>query len=343
MLADAVVHIAALAVGGIEDTQIRRLGVVRSRQVGRAADGFAHNRVHRFQHHFTGAARGDLRHLVHCRFLHRADRRRQLCRGIACEDAGEFRLPCGGQGGKARVPVLAGRLTTGTDRLPRRLDVGGDDEGRMGPAIGGLGIGHQLGIGQRAMPLGRVLRRRPQRDMGAAVHQRRTPRRLRRRDRPVDIGRIMAVTIEHRPARGGKARLLVGHVRQRDLAVDGDAIVVPQHDEPRQFQLAGQRQRFLADAFHQAAVAGDDIGVMVNHLGPPAGAQRFLGNGKAHGIAQPLAQRARGGLNALGMAEFRMAGGDRAPLAEVADLFDGHVGIAGQVQQRIKQHRAMPG
>ena len=343
MFADAEIDIAALAVGGIEDTQIGRLGVVRSGQVGRAADGFAHNRVHRFQHDFTGAARGDLRQLFHGRFLHGPEGGRKLCRHVTRENPGKFGLLSCGQGGKPRLPLFARRHATGTDRLPRRLDVSRNDEGRMRPAIGGLGISHQLGIGQCAMPLGGILRRRPKRDMRAAIHQRRLPRRLCRRDRAVDVHRIMAVTGEHRPARGSKARFLIGHVGKRNLAVDGNAVVVPQHDQTRQFQLAGQRQRFLADTFHQAAVPGDDIGEMINHPGPPAGAQRFLGNGKADGIGQPLAQRAGGGLNALGMAELRVACRDRPPLAEIADLPDGHVGRTGQVQQCIKQHRAMPG
>jgi hypothetical protein len=42
------------------------------------------------------------------------------------------------------------------------------------------------------------------------------------------------------------------------------------------------------------------------------------------------------------MAVFRMPRGDRAPLPEVLDLLDGHIGVAGQVKQAVDQHRAMP-
>ena len=151
----------------------------------------------------------------------------------------------------------------------------------------------------------------------------------------------MAVAREDIPARGSKTRLLVGHIRERDLAVNGDAIVIPQHDQPRQLLLARNADGLLADAFHQAAVARDDPGVMVLHLGAPAGAQMLFGHGKAHGIGNPLTQRAGGGFHPRNMAEFRVAGGDRAPLAEILDLVQRHILIPRQVEQRIDQHRAM--
>jgi hypothetical protein len=72
----------------------------------------------------------------------------------------------------------------------------------------------------------------------------------------------------------------------------------------------------VADALHQAAVARDHPGVVVDDLGPEAGAQRFLGDGEAHGIGQALAQRAGGRLDPRGMAVFGVPGGARAPLAE---------------------------
>ena len=72
-----------------------------------------------------------------------------------------------------------------------------------------------------------------------------------------------------------------------------------------------------------------------------SGAQRLFGDGEADRIRDPLAKRAGGGLDPAGMAVFRVAGGLGAPLAEVPDLVDRHVGIAGQVQQCIEQHRAV--
>ncbi len=105
--------------------------------------------------------------------------------------------------------------------------------------------------------------------------------------------------------------------------------------------LARKADRLLAHTFHQAAVPGDDIGVVVHHLGTPARAQRFLGHGETNSIGNALTQGACRGLHARDMAELRVTGRDRAPLAEVLDLLKRHIGIAGQVQQRIDQHRAM--
>jgi hypothetical protein len=61
------------------------------------------------------------------------------------------------------------------------------------------------------------------------------------------------------PAGGGIARLDVLAGRQ-DVAVDGDAVVVPQHVQRPEFQVAGKADRFVVDAFHQAAVARDHPG-----------------------------------------------------------------------------------
>ena len=99
----------------------------------------------------------------------------------------------------------------------------------------------------------------------------------------------------------------------------------------------------MADPFHQAAITGNDIGVVVNKAGAEFRGKMPFGHGHAHRIGKPLAKRPGGGFDSRCMAEFRMAGGDRPQLAEIADLRDGHIGMAGQVQQRIDQHRSVTG
>ncbi len=76
---------------------------------------------------------------------------------------------------------------------------------------------------------------------------------------------------------------------------------------------------------------------------PELGAHLGLGHGEADRGRQPLTQRAGRRLDPLGVAVFGMARRDRAPLAEVADLVQRHLLEPGQVQQRVKQHRPMPG
>ena len=80
---------------------------------------------------------------------------------------------------------------------------------------------------------------------------------------------------------------------------------------------------------------------MVLHLGAEAGAQHFLGHGETDGGRDPLTQRTGRRLDPLGVAVFRVTGGLGAPLTEVPDLLDRHVAVAGEVQKRVDQHRAM--
>ena len=70
---------------------------------------------------------------------------------------------------------------------------------------------------------------------------------------------------------------------------------------------AGQADRLVADALHQAAVAGDHPGAVVDQVVAEPGVHVPLGHGHADGGGQALAQRAGGGLDARGMAVLRVA------------------------------------
>ena len=107
--------------------------------------------------------------------------------------------------------------------------------------------------------------------------------------------------------------------------------------------MAGKVDRLVADAFLQAAVAGDHIGVVVDEFGAETGREHALGQRHADGGRNALAERAGGRLDAQRMAVFGMAGGAAAELAEALQLLDRHVGIAEQIMQRVLQHRAMAG
>ncbi len=116
------------------------------------------------------------------------------------------------------------------------------------------------------MALRSVLSRRPQSDVGLTGDHRRLLGLLCGLDGGVDRFRVVAIDFLNVPARCFKAHDLIGLVRQFDSTVDGDVVVVPEDDQLAQFLLAGKADGFLADAFHQAAVAGDDVGVVVNNL-----------------------------------------------------------------------------
>ena len=159
-----------------------------------------------------------------------------------------------------------------------------------------------------------------------------------RRDGRVKRLAVVAVAPLDVPAAGLEAR---GHIlgeADRGRAVDGDVVVVIQHDQLAQAQMARKADGFLPDAFLQAAVAGEDIGVMIDQIVTELCRQPPFRQCHAHRRGQTLAQRAGRRLDPLGMAVFRVARRDGSPLAEVPDLLQRHVLIARQVQQGIEQH-----
>ncbi len=107
--------------------------------------------------------------------------------------------------------------------------------------------------------------------------------------------------------------------------------------------MSGQRDGFLADAFHEAAVAGQHPGVVVDQVRTELGGELGFGNRHADRIGKALAQRTGGGLDAVGKVVFRVAGSLGMQLAEILDLIDGHVAVAEQVKRGIEQHRAVAG
>jgi hypothetical protein len=87
----------------------------------------------------------------------------------------------------------------------------------------------------------------------------------------------------------------------------------------------------VGDAFHQAAVAQEDVGVVVDDA--VAGTVELTGQGafrqgETHGIGDALSQGAGGGFNTVGVAVLRVARGLRVQLAELLQLFDRQI-VAG--------------
>ena len=78
-------------------------------------------------------------------------------------------------------------------------------------------------------------------------------------------------------------------------------------------------------------------------MSPNCGREMPLGDRHADRVAEALAERAGGGLDAGRDEVLRMAGRERAELAEALDLVDRHRLVAGEVQQRVDQHRAVAG
>ena len=155
---------------------------------------------------------------------------------------------------------------------------------------------------------------------------------------------VVAVHIgDDLPAIGLKAfRRVVGEPAL-DVAVDRNPVVVVKRDQFAEAERAGQRAGFMRDAFHQAAVAKEHVGRVIDDLMVrlvELGRQHLFGNSEADGVGDALTERAGGRLDAGCVADFRVAGGTRAELAEILQIVDRQV-VAGQVQQRVDQHRAM--
>jgi hypothetical protein len=93
----------------------------------------------------------------------------------------------------------------------------------------------------------------------------------------------------------------------------------------------------------QVAVRGDDPGAVIDQRAAEARGQQALGQGHADGGGQALPERAGGGFDAGMLAVFRVAGGGRVQLAEMAQVVDAHAGLAGHVQQGVEQHGAVAG
>ena len=128
-----------------------------------------------------------------------------------------------------------------------------------------------------------------------------------------------------------------------DVAVDGDAVVVPEGDQLAQAEGAGQRAGFVRHAFHQAAVAEENESVVIDDFVTrlvELGGEYLFGQREADRVGDALAERAGGRFDARGVAVFRVARRPGVQLAEVLDVVDRDV-VAGQVQQRVDQHRAV--
>jgi hypothetical protein len=102
-------------------------------------------------------------------------------------------------------------------------------------------------------------------------------------------------------------------------------VVVVERDQLAEPEMPGERRRLRGDAFHQIAVRAQHVGVVIHHLVARAVEPRgevALGDGHAHGVRDPLAERARRRLDAGGEPELRVPGSLRSPLAEALDLLE---------------------
>ena len=106
--------------------------------------------------------------------------------------------------------------------------------------------------------------------------------------------------------------------------------------------MAGKINRLVTDPLHQAAVAGDHIGVVIDEVIAETRIQHAFAESHTHGGCDSLTERTGGRFDASGMAEFRMPGSATTELTKTAQLIHRHVVEAEEVMKRVQQHRSMP-
>src|SRR5438093_580118 len=147
------------------------------------------------------------------------------------------------------------------------------------------------------------------------------------------------------PAVGGEAPRHVLGEADRRAAGEGDAVVVVEDHELAEPEVPRQRARLGPHAFHEIAVACEHVGVVVDERvagAVEASGQVSLGDGHPDGVAEPLTERTRGRLDAGGEVALGMPRGAAPEPPEALDLLERQV-VSRQVQERVEQHRAVPG
>ena len=360
---DTEVQVASAVVVGTETPGAveRKVGLGRGRQVRRAAEQPRDLPGEGIQHVATGRAAG---HAL----------------GVAGE-AGQVGLPMLGHFPRAHAPQLVGQLWGVLLKLRQALVplliqraaarqqgiaqhcarlIGHQKARVLRPAIRRFGQADFLSAQGLAMGRGGVVFvRRAVADHAVDHDQgRRAGIALEGRQRIAQGAQVVGVGHVHGvPAIGLEARDHVLAEGQLGVAFDADGVVVVEPAQVIQLQVPGQGRGFAADAFHHVAVAAQGVDVVVEqHLAVAveALAQPASGHGHADAVGTALAEGAGGGFDASGHAVLGMARSLGAHLPELLDIVQADrrlprasaLGIdldhAGQVQQRIQQHRRMP-
>mmetsp|Transcript_36829 Transcript_36829/g.88610 ORF Transcript_36829/g.88610 Transcript_36829/m.88610 type:complete len:732 (-) Transcript_36829:7-2202(-) len=130
---------------------------------------------------------------------------------------------------------------------------------------------------------------------------------------------------------------------QLGCPVNGDVVVVVQHDQPPKLQVPSQAAGLAGDPLLHAPVPTDDVCVVVEQgevrlvVGP-----RHVGLGQRHaaGLGDPLAERPGADLHAGGHEVLRVPRGVAPQLAEGLQIVHRHV-VAGHVKHGVLESTAM--
>ncbi len=162
--------------------------------------------------------------------------------------------------------------------------------------------------------------------------------RLGNRFRILTVGNLL-----HRPAVGFETLTDVFGKREVRAALNRNLVAVIEQNQLAEAKVSRERSGFRSDAFHEAAVAGERVGVVIDNRESFAielGRQTRFRHRHADRGCDALPQRAGRGFHAVRMAELRMSRRFAAPLTEALEFFHRQA-VAKEVQQRIFQHGSM--
>eukprot|EP00968_Pinguiococcus_pyrenoidosus_P004601 scaffold301_cov243-Pinguiococcus_pyrenoidosus.AAC.106 len=248
-------------------------------------------------------------------------------------------------------PLRAGRLRTGPDAgeaifhfaLHREVLVGVEAELRLP----GRDVLHAKG---RSMGLFAAFQGAAEADPGLDLDDAGlVVDGLGRLDRCVQRGEIVAVGDGlDVPAVGGVAHPDVLGEGQRRVSVDGDGVVVVEHDELAEAQVASEGAGFGRDAFLQAAVPADDPGVVVHDVEARLvehGREMALGDGHANGLGNALAKGTGADFDSRRELQKHAEGpslaGDAADLAEALEVVHRET-VAAEEEHGVLKRARMP-
>src|SRR5690606_373587 len=145
----------------------------------------------------------------------------------------------------------------------------------------------------------------------------------------------------------------------RGVALDGDLVVIPQHDQVAELLGAREGARLGGDALLQVAVGSDHVGEVIEGaragggIGIEQAALATLRHRHAHGGGDALAEGAGGDLHARGVEVLGVARGLRAPGAQLLDVLlleaeaaQEELDVLGQARVAGREHEpvaAQPG
>ena len=102
--------------------------------------------------------------------------------------------------------------------------------------------------------------------------------------------------------------------------------------------MGRRRDCLFGNAFHQTAVAGNNISVVRTDIFAVFGGDDAFGQSHTYGGGYSLSQRTGGHINPGQVSVLRVAGGFGPELAKILEVVEANILVAGQIKQRVKQH-----